>query len=500
MSGPALCIAIVGHTNAGKTSLLRTLTRRVDFGEVSSRPGATRHAEAADLRLDGAPAVRFIDTPGLEDAVSLLEYLNGMTAATRMERVLAFLAGPEARGLYEQEAKVLRALTGQADAAMYVIDTREPVLPKYRAEIDILRDCARPILPVLNFMRDAASRGSEWQQALLESGLHVRAAFDVVAPFLGAEQQLYADLGALLPERRAQLTSIGAALARQARQRQQAACRVVASALIDVAAMRRSLPAPAAQATQDIQDGPADAAQAAFVQDFQQDVRRHARRAVAALLEVFAFRPGDAELADIPQLENRWDDDLFNPELLKRAGKRLGLGAAVGAGLGAVADLALAGLSLGAATTLGATLGGMASGGWRPMWRKLENRLNGVQELTASAPMLLLLADRLLALASALGQRGHAAQDPLRLSADASARQAEALRTASRLLERARAHPEWERSPGGQQPPWRADGAGGGYGTWASPHPGADADADRQALELRLADCLAQHLGAAPPA
>ena len=47
----ALTIAVVGHTNAGKTSLLRTLTRRVDFGQVSARPGTTRQAEAVALRL-----------------------------------------------------------------------------------------------------------------------------------------------------------------------------------------------------------------------------------------------------------------------------------------------------------------------------------------------------------------------------------------------------------------------------------------------------------------
>ena len=45
----ALRIAVVGHTNAGKTSLLRTLTRRAAFGEVSDRPGVTRHVERIDL-------------------------------------------------------------------------------------------------------------------------------------------------------------------------------------------------------------------------------------------------------------------------------------------------------------------------------------------------------------------------------------------------------------------------------------------------------------------
>ena len=433
MTTEPLRIAIVGHTNAGKTSLLRTLTRQVDFGEVSDRPGTTRHAEAIDLRLDGRVAVRFVDTPGLEDSVALLDYLQQLDGESRPAKVRAFLAGPEARASFEQEAKVLRALMDEADAAMLVIDTREPVLPKFRAEIDILTWCAKPVMPVLNFMRAEGSRGSDWHQALLESGLHARVEFDAVAPFNGAEQQLYSDLATLLPARRQQLAGIVDALAQQAQERRLAACRVVASALIDVAAMRRALPA----------EEFADAAQQkAFVRAFQDDVRAHARRAADELLAVFAFRATDAELAELPQLAGRWEDDLFNPELLKAAGKRLGLGAMIGAGIGVVADVAMAGLSLGAATTLGATIGGAASGGWRPLWRKLENRLNGVQELTVEDPVLLLLADHLLDLARALAQRGHAAVNPLQIH---DAHVDDGLQDVVHALGPARGHPDWER-------------------------------------------------------
>ncbi|MBS0316327.1 MAG: GTPase/DUF3482 domain-containing protein [Proteobacteria bacterium] len=433
-----LQVAIVGHTNAGKTSLLRTLTRRADFGEVSERPGITRHAEAIDLRLDGRVAVRFIDTPGLEDSVALLEYLRALPGDSRPERVRAFLRGPEARAAFEQEAKVLRALVDQADAAMLVIDTREPVLPKYRAEAEILAWCAKPIMPVLNFVRDPASRQRDWHQALEEGNLHARVAFDAVAPFVGAERQLYGDLGTLLPARRQQLAGIVDALALEARERRRAACRVVAAGLIDVAAMRRSLPA------HEFAD---KLRQRAFVRAFQDEVRRHARRAIDELLALFAFRPGDAELADLPELAGRWQDDLFNPELLKEAGKRLGTGALIGAGLGAVADVALAGLSLGAASALGATLGGAASGGWRPLWRKLENRMAGVQELTVEDPVLWLLAGHLLDAVRALAERGHAAIARLELSAQAGDPAGE-LRPVVRALEPARGHPEWERATG----------------------------------------------------
>ncbi|HEX5738724.1 MAG TPA: GTPase domain-containing protein, partial [Hydrogenophaga sp.] len=53
MTQETVHIAVVGHTNAGKTSLLRTLTRQVRFGEVSERPGTTRHVEAIGLQVDG---------------------------------------------------------------------------------------------------------------------------------------------------------------------------------------------------------------------------------------------------------------------------------------------------------------------------------------------------------------------------------------------------------------------------------------------------------------
>ena len=75
MSAP-LKLALVGHTNVGKTSLLRTLTRDVEFGEVSPRASTTRHVEGARLSVDGQALLELYDTPGLEDAITLLDYLE----------------------------------------------------------------------------------------------------------------------------------------------------------------------------------------------------------------------------------------------------------------------------------------------------------------------------------------------------------------------------------------------------------------------------------------
>lgn len=438
------CIAVVGHTNVGKTSLLRTLTRQVDFGRVSDQPGTTRHAEMVTLRLSGQVQMRFVDTPGLEDAVALHEFLQQQPGETRLQRIEAFLRGPEARGTFEQEAKVLRTLLERADAAMLVLDVREPVLPKYRTELDLLVACARPVMPVLNFVRSERARSADWHQLLRESGLHARAEFDAVAPLHGSEQQLYLDLAALLPGRRVHLQAIVDGLALQAQDRLRAATHIVANTLVGVAAMRRAAPA------EDL----ADAVQRrAFVAAFQQDVQQHAGVGVTDLLDLFGFRVGDAELAELPASDGRWASDLFNPELLRQVSLNLGWGALVGAGAGAVIDLALAGLSLGAATGVGAAVGGAVSGGWRPVWRKLRNRLTGLHEVTVEDAVLVLLAGRLGALALALARRGHAAEHRLTLAPEGTAAAGDTSRreltTLARTLAPARGHPEWERGSRG---------------------------------------------------
>ena len=129
MTPEPLRFAIVGHTNAGKTSLLRTLTRNVDFGEVSDRPGTTRHAETIDLRLDGRVAVRFVDTPGLEDSVALLDYMQTLSAETRPERVRAFLAGPrDLRDRPVGEAVVVEVFVWQRPLGAHPVEAHQPGL------------------------------------------------------------------------------------------------------------------------------------------------------------------------------------------------------------------------------------------------------------------------------------------------------------------------------------------------------------------------------------
>lgn len=436
-----LQIAVVGHTNAGKTSLLRTLTRRVDFGKVSPQPGTTRHVEQVELRIDGDAAVRFFDTPGLEDAVALLAHVStlegaeGAPAPSRPQRIRLFLQGPEAQASFEQEAKVLRKML-EVDAAFLVIDAREPVLPKFQAEIELLNSCARPVLPVLNFVSDPASREVAWREALSAGGLHAVVRFDAAAPFTGAERDLYNDLGTLLPAQRGTLREVIDFLQREVEDRRQAACAQIAQHLVQAAALRRTVGAHEF-------DDPA--ARIKAVEALRADTSKLARRGIDDLLVLYGFRTGDAAEAPLPPMAERWSMDLFNPEALKQVGLRLGKGAAVGAAIGVVADLAVGGISLGAGAALGGAVGGALAQGWGPLGRKLMHRLQGVQELTVDDGVLALLALGQLRLACTLEQRGHAATGRIEDGhADSDAATPPALVQALQAAQPARSHAEWE--------------------------------------------------------
>lgn len=451
MSMP-LHIAVVGHTNAGKTSLLRTLTRRADFGEVSDRPGTTRHVEAIDLRMEDAQgrpqaAVRFYDTPGLEDAVTLLAHVATLTGQTRPERIRRFLEGPEAQGVFEQEAKVLRQML-TADAAFLVIDTREAVLPKYRDEVELLASCARPVMPVLNFVRDRASRESHWRAMLSEAGLHAVVRFDAAAPFTGSERELFQDLATLLPTHRDTLRGVSQHLAREAQARRSGACQVLAACLLQGAALRRTVPSTR------MAD---DAERAQEVDALRQQLRQHAQRGADQLLAQYGFRQGDAAEAPLPALQGREGADLFSPENIRQASVRLGQGAAVGAALGAAADLAVGGLSLGAGTALGGLIGGTLAQGFGPLGRRLRNSMQGRRELTAEDPVLYLMLDWHLRLMLALEQRGHAANAQTDGgTAPLPPEAARALVKALAAAQRARAHADWSAQADGTTAPINA--------------------------------------------
>jgi hypothetical protein len=429
-SNRPLKLAVVGHTNVGKTSLLRTLTRDVGFGEVSHRPSTTRHVEGARLSVDGQALLELYDTPGLEDAIALLDYLERLDRpGERLDgpaRLARFLDGSEARQRFEQEAKVLRQLLA-SDAGLYVIDAREPVLAKYRDELAVLASCGKPLLPVLNFVSSAQHREPDWREALARLGLHALVRFDSVAPPEDGERRLYESLALLLENSRGQLERLILDQQAQREVRRHSAARLIAELLLDCAACRRSVASEPDQVQR-------------AIDDLRKGVRQREQRCVESLLKLYAFRREDASASDLPLMDGRWGDDLFNPETLKLLGVRVGSGIAAGAAAGLGVDVLVGGITLGAAALVGAIAGGALQTA-RSYGGRLLGKLKGQRELTVDDAVLRLLALRQRQLLAALEARGHAAMDSIKLDTpqDKSWREGKL----PDALHKARAHPQW---------------------------------------------------------
>jgi hypothetical protein len=399
-----LRLAVVGHTNTGKTSLLRTLTRDADFGEVDDSPGTTRHVEGAHLLLDGAVAVELYDTPGMEDGIALLDYLDQLAPpAERVdgpERIRRFLQSPESTRRFEQEARVLRKLL-DCDAGLYVVDVRDPVLGKHKDELAILASCGHPLLPVLNFTHSPEQRLATWRETLARLGLHAMVEFDTIAPALDGESQLYDKLALLMDRHAELLRTLKDDVAQQRQIRHNDALRLIAELLVDVAACRLVSP-------------PDDASLQSTTQTLRQQVRGREQACVQSLLARYNFDSRHFSSHRLPLQGERWGMDLFHPQALKDVGIRVTKGMAAGAMAGATMDVFMAGISLGTATLVGAAAGGLWQGAER-LGKRIVGRLRGYQELTVDDGVLRLLALRQLALVDALEQRGHAARKPLEL-------------------------------------------------------------------------------------
>ena len=409
-SGEALKLAVVGHTNTGKTSVLRTLLRDVYFGEVKNEAATTRHVERAQLTdsQTGEVLVTLYDTPGLEDASGLMDWLEDNTASRRdgIERLQQFLAADIAQGVdsnvsnnydsqdynYSQEAKVIRQLLA-SDMAIYVVDAREPVLGKYKDELAILSWAAIPVMPVFNFTDSQDANIDDWQTMLARRNLHISTRFDSVAFEFEDEMRLWKNLATMLTHSE-MLEQLMTRRTADWAQLYDDANIIIADFLLNVAAFVREI-------SEDDDPMP-------VLQQMQEAVRQSERAMQHNLLNSYKFY--DNAVAATPLELQAYQQDPFDPELLKSYGIRTTSGAAAGALLGLGIDAAALGTTLG----LGAAIGGIA-GGLLSNTSSIADRITGVKRLYIDPATLTLLATRAIDLLNTLRHRGHAATDATQL-------------------------------------------------------------------------------------
>ncbi|WP_094751407.1 DUF3482 domain-containing protein [Psychromonas sp. CD1] len=404
----SLSVAVVGHTNVGKTSLIRTLLRDVTFGDVADCAGTTRHVEGGAVVIDSTQQLALYDTPGLEDSTCLLQLLSTYFSGQRVdgiERLQYFLDNVTDNGEWLQEAKVLRSLLIN-DLIFYVIDVREPTLGKYRDELQILSYAVKPIIPVLNFIKGEQENTTRWVAQLARLNFHAYVCFDNVNFKFSDELKIYQKMQTLLADKEELLS----ALIKQRKSQWQSlltlAKKLMAELIIECGALRYAVP--------DIDDGP----QKAMLM-LQNKVRKAELDCVKKLLALYQFRQQDIQDSALNIQQGRWELDLFSRDNIQEYGVQLGSSVAKGAGIGLAIDLAVGGLTLGVAALSGGVVGAFWSVKTR-YYEEIKAQFKGERYICLDKQTLQILYLRQLKLLHVLQQRGHASSEKIKFQVSVS--------------------------------------------------------------------------------
>ena len=160
----SISLSLVSHTNAGKTTLARTLLGR-DVGEVRDSPHVTEFADVHTM-LETAQGERLLlwDTPGFGDSARLVKRLRQsaqplgwfMSQVWDRWRDRSFWASQQA----------LRNVRDEADVMLYLVNASEaPEAAGYVGpEMDLLAWVGKPVIVLLNQLgapREAAFEAAE---------------------------------------------------------------------------------------------------------------------------------------------------------------------------------------------------------------------------------------------------------------------------------------------------------------------------------------------------
>ena len=418
----ALRIAVAGHTNTGKTSLVRTLLRNSQFGDIDDRAGTTRHVEQVVIQVNSSTGIAVFDTPGLEDVEGLRLAINAHQSDDRSKTILRAWLSSANNPALEQEAKVLRQCL-ESDLIFYVLDCREQVLDKYLLELDMIAMAGNPIIPVLNFIHSDKARLADWRAALADHRMHAIVEYDTVAfDFQAEENCIEMPEPVSGPVRHARRFDKQRALDWE--QTLETARRISASWLLNACSWRIRY--------KEAQLERAAARLRAHLTDQEQQTLRQ-------ILTTFGFRTEDLNAEVVNVNSGPWEQALFGRNEALDLGKDVGSGAGKGAALGAGIDLMVGGLSLGAATALGA----VAGAGWSLFQRfgeEINARITGEKFLGLDQAGAVLIFLRQRQLLEDLATRGHASQHKVILPADLDV---DATSQFIEWLNNARRHPQW---------------------------------------------------------
>lgn len=398
MNKNQITIAIVGHTNTGKTSLVRALTRQRNFGEVKNAPATT--IDVINIALESTDfTFNFVDTPGLEDAMSILELMpQSALQASKVEEKTALLQimdNPDYQNEFNQEFKVLKQML-KSDIAFYVIDVRQPFLPRYHYELLLLLKTHIPILPILNFTQNSQYI-NDWKHELKANGLHHYLEFDTI--LLPRKQRLYEQIAIMFPEHYQDIQSFIQAQNQSDNARSQQALTLLANFYFDLMTLR--IKADAKQTDTQV-----------INQQISTTITVIEKKFLDQLLALYQFNRDDIQYIALNSHANATTQDMFTLDEFGQFSIQFGKGAAAGATLMAGVDLVSGLTTLGAASATGAVVGGVFNSLWN-YGERIIDKWKDIEYYYIDQPTAVQLMLNSFYIIQRLNDRSHAELNPI---------------------------------------------------------------------------------------
>lgn len=152
--------AIVGHPNEGKSAVVSTLAED-DTVRVTPYPGETVVCQRFPVVIDGNEIIRFIDTPGFQNPKKTLNWMKNYRGDPG--RILsAYLETHAEDPDYRDDCRLLEPIDGGA-GVIYVVDGSRPVRNVDLAEMEVLRLTGRPRMAIINCKEDETAYLETWK-------------------------------------------------------------------------------------------------------------------------------------------------------------------------------------------------------------------------------------------------------------------------------------------------------------------------------------------------
>ncbi|TWT80651.1 GTP-binding protein Der [Planctomycetes bacterium CA13] len=397
-----LRICVVGHTNHGKTSTIRTLVEDASFGVVDNAPGVTRNVEETRVAISGKSLFHVLDTPGFElldeRLYELREAKNSRSKEREIDGLIKKLTGN--RG--ENDRRLLRTLEAvkSSNLVIQVLDVREEATdPQYHDEIEFLQRCGIPLIITLNFVNHKQAKVDAWQDYFQQIGIHTYTKFDAHTRRWKDEHTLFKKMESLAAE-----TLHQDFLSSWVDYRKDFVAEATKYSATDIASLIRDV-AKHRPTAYGVDRKTRSAKRAELKEQFEIDVIEMKDECIKTILKRFHFEFNDIE-NDTDQVDDA--DTITGMSLFDSSWLKWGA-AAAGAAAGLAVDMMLVGGTFGIPTLIGGVAGYCLATGYEYKSDKGSCK----ESINASKALLFLLAGMTISLVRALKTRGRA--DPHRV-------------------------------------------------------------------------------------